>query len=249
LELNWSTFVFEIINFLVLVWILKRFLYQPVLNIIARRREAIETQLAEAKQQHTEADALKQQYEHRLADWEQERQQAMDKLTHEIEESRLQQLEKLKAELAQQEEKTRVARVQQHKQLIRAIEQRALQQSAEFASRLLAEAAGPELENRLFDLLLDGLDSLSADQIDILGNKWGESPERIVVTSAYPLADDKRHQLKAALYSVTGLSAPVHYEQDAQLLAGLNVTIGSWLLQLNVRDELRGFTELANVES
>jgi F-type H+-transporting ATPase subunit b len=248
LELNWSTFLLEIFNFLVLVWILKRFLYQPVLNVITQRRATIENQLAEAEQHHEDADALKEQYEHRLADWEQERQKAMDKLMHEIEEKRLHQLEKLKAELAQEEEKNRVARSRQDKQTMREIEQRALQQGAEFASRLLAEAAGPELENRLFDLLLDGLTALSADQINILSNKWGESPEHILVTSAYPLADDKRNRLEDILSRVTSLSAPVHYEQDAKLLAGLNITIGAWVLQLNVRDELQGFEEFVHVE-
>lgn len=247
MELNWSTFVFEIINFLVLVWILKRFLYQPVLNIIARRREAVEKQLADAKQQHAEADILKLQYEHRLADWEQERQKVTDKLMHEIANTRLQQLKKLNAELAQQEEKTRVARARKNKQLMREVEQRALQQGAKFASRLLAEAAGPELENRLFDLLLDDLGALSTDQIDIINNKWGESPEHILVTSAYPLTEDKRQQLEQTLSAVTGLSSAVHYQQDEKLLAGLNIAIGSWVLQLNVRDELRGFMELAEV--
>jgi len=69
LELNWSTFALEIFNFLVLVWILKRFLYKPVLNVITRRRETIENQLAEARQLHADADALKERYEHRLSDW------------------------------------------------------------------------------------------------------------------------------------------------------------------------------------
>lgn len=245
MELNWSTFLLEIFNFLVLVWILKRFLYQPVLDVITRRRTAIENQLAEAKQVHADSDTLKEQYEHRLTDWEQERQQAMDKLSHELEETRLHQLEKLKAELVQVEEKTRVARSRQDKQLMREIEQRALQQGAEFASRLLAEAAGPELENRLFDLLLDGLTALPADQINVLCNKWGESPERILVFSAYPLAENKQHQLEETLSRVTGLSCSVFFEQDAKLLAGLNITIGAWVLQLNVRDELQGFSEFA----
>ena len=129
---------------------------------------------------------------------------------------------------------------------MREIEQRALQQGAEFASRLLTEAAGPELENRLFDLLLDGLTALPADQINILSNKWGESPERILVFSAYPLAENKQHQLEETLSRVTGLSCSVFYEQDAKLLAGLNITIGAWVLQLNVRDELQGFTEFAS---
>ena len=59
MELNWSTFLLEIINFLVLVWILKRFLYQPVLDVIARRRKAIEAQLAEALRLQDEAESLK----------------------------------------------------------------------------------------------------------------------------------------------------------------------------------------------
>ncbi len=248
MELNWSTFALEIFNFLVLVWVLKRFLYQPVLNVITRRRETIENQLAEARQLHADADALKERYEHRLADWEQERLKAMDKLRLELEENRLRQLENLKAELAQEEEKNQVARSRQDKQLIREIEQRALQQGAEFASRLLSEAAGPELENRLFDLLLDGLSLMPADQISDLSNKWGESPERILVTSAYPLADEKQHQLEESLCKATGLSAPVFYDRDARLLAGLNITIGAWVLQLNVRDELQGFMEFAHVE-
>ena len=248
MELNWSTFALEIFNFLVLVWILKRFLYQPVLNVITRRRATIENQFAEAKQLHADSDALKEQYEHRLADWEQERQKAMDKLRLELEENRLRQLENLKAELAEEEKKNQVARSRQDKQLIREIEQRALLQGAEFASRLLAEASGPELENRLLDILLDNLSVMPAEKIGDLSNKWGESPERILVTSAYPLADDKRHQLEDSLSRVTGLSIPVHYEQDAKLLAGLNITIGAWLLQLNVRDELQSFTELTHVE-
>ena len=248
MELNWSTFLLEIFNFLVLVWILKHFLYAPVLNLIARRRAAIADQLSEAKQLHADADTLKQQYEHRLVDWEQERQKAMKGLMGELEENRLHALDELKAELAREEEKLRVARSRQDKQAMREIEQRALQQGAGFASRLLAEAAGPELENRLFDLLLDDLGALSDDQISVLSNEWGKSPERILVTSAYPLAEDKCDRLEHILTRTTGFSAPVHYEQDAKLLAGLNITIGAWVLQLNVRDELQGFIELGHVE-
>ena len=248
MELNWSTFVLEIFNFLVLVWILEHFLYQPLLDMIARRRAIIENQLSEAEQHHAEANALKQQYERRLADWELERQKAMDKLMHEVEENRSHQLEKLKSELAQETEKNRVTESRQHQQVIRDIEQRALQQAAEFSSRLLAEAAGPELENRLFELLLQGLNAMPAEQVSSLSNEWGTPPELIRVCSAYPLADDQRQQLENTLSRVTGLSVPVHYEEDANLLAGLHIIIGAWLLQLNVRDELQGFKEFTHVE-
>ena len=243
MELNWSTFVLEIFNFLVLVWILKRFLYRPVLDVITRRRTVIDNQLAEAEQHHTEANALKEQYEHRLADWELEREKATDTLHHELEQNRLDQLKNQKVELAQEEEKNHVTRSRQDKQAIRDIEQRALQQAAQFASRLLAEATGPDLETRLFNLLLVDLNAMTAEQIRDLGHEWGEPPAQIQVSSAYPLTADQRQQLEETLSRATGLSVPVHYEQQAELLAGLNIIIGAWALQLNVRDELQGFTE------
>ena len=69
MELNWSTFLLEIINFLVLVWILKRFLYRPVLAVLEKRREEIAQSLNEANNHHTQAIELEQQYKKRLEDW------------------------------------------------------------------------------------------------------------------------------------------------------------------------------------
>ena len=75
MELDWTTFVLELFNFVVLIWILKRFLYQPVLDVIERRRLNIENTLAEADNRQREANALREQYEQRLADWEQDHDQ------------------------------------------------------------------------------------------------------------------------------------------------------------------------------
>lgn len=246
MELNWSTFLLEIINFLVLVWILKHFLYKPVLDVIARRRAGIEDQLAEALRLHDEADTLKAEYENRLADWEHERQQARDALAQELDEERSRRLAALETTLAQEREKTQVAESRQRAEAAREIEHHALQQSTQFAARLLTQAAGPELEARLFDLLVDNLSSLSSDQIAALRTQWGKPPEAIMVASAYPLPEDRRQRLEKALSKVTGLAVSVHYAQDPELLAGLRITIGAWVLYTNLRDELKGFTEFAH---
>ncbi|MGD8350593.1 MAG: ATP synthase F0 subunit B, partial [Gammaproteobacteria bacterium] len=108
MELSWSTFLLEMINFLVLVWILKHFLYQPVLKVIARRRSEIEEQLAESRRLQTEAGQLKTDYENRLEDWDKERQQLRDGLAKELEGERAQQLEALREDLASEREKARV---------------------------------------------------------------------------------------------------------------------------------------------
>ena len=95
MELNWSTFILEIINFLVLVWILKHFFYKPVLEVIARRQAGIDKKLAEAKDLQASAEQLQSQYQGRLADWEQERQQARETLSQEVESERARKLSEL----------------------------------------------------------------------------------------------------------------------------------------------------------
>jgi F-type H+-transporting ATPase subunit b len=246
LELSWSTFLLEIVNFLVLIWILKRFLYKPVLNVIARRRSGIENQIAEASHLHEEAENLKRDYENRLADGDRERQQALNALAREIDEERSRQMAALQTTLAQEREKAQVAESRRRAEAVRETEYQAMQQGAQFAGRLLSLAACPELETRFAELLLEDLSALSGERITALRAQWGQAPEAIRVASVFPLQPDLQQRLESALRDATGLDLPVTYEQDPGLMAGLLVTIGAWALQVNLRDELKGFVELAH---
>jgi F-type H+-transporting ATPase subunit b len=245
LELNWSTFLLEIINFLILVWILKRFLYQPVLEVIARRRKAIEDQVAEAQRLQDEAESLKAQYEDRLAAWEHERRRSRHSLAQQLDEERVRQLSALQATLEQEREKSRVAEERQLAERQRAIEHQALQLGAAFSSRLLGQTSGPELEDHLLALLLEELNGLSEQQTAGLRQQWGEPPQSIVVSSAFTLSPQQRQRLEVTLRKISDFSVPVRFIQDETLLAGLHIVVGAWVLAANVRDELRGFAEFA----
>ena len=165
MELSWSTFVLEIINFLVLVWILKHFLYKPVLDVIARRRAGIENTLAEAEKLHADAEKLRAQYEGRLADWDKERRQAREKLTREIQAERTGKMAELQTALEQEREKARVAGERRQRDAQHRLEEAALVQAARFASHLLEQGAGPETEARLVDMVVTGLSRLPAERI------------------------------------------------------------------------------------
>jgi F-type H+-transporting ATPase subunit b len=242
-ELSWSTFVLEIINFVVLVWILKRFLYRPVLDVIAQRRSAIEDRLDEARRLNEEARALKDQYGGRLAAWEEERRKAKDSLAEELEGERSRRLKALEAALEQEKRRAEIMQERKAAEQLRAAELEALQQAATFSSRLLAQASGPDLEARLVRLLVRELDELSEEQLVNLREQWGEPPSAIEVTTAFELGQDDRRRLESSLRKISGLDVPMHFSRDEQLLAGVHVVIGAWVLAANVRDELKGFSE------
>jgi F-type H+-transporting ATPase subunit b len=246
LDLNWSTFLLEIINFLVLVWILKHFFYKPVLDVIARRRRSIEKSLHDASTLHKDADALRVEYENRLAEWEKERTAAKTALDKEIEKEKVRRLESLRTMLDEKREKARVLEQRTLAANRLRTEKTALALGARFSTRLLSAAAGPELEHRLLNLLLEELPALPPEQLNSLRTAAGKTADSILVASAYPLDDDERLSLERTLGSILPETPPVHYEQDKDLLAGLRITMGSWVLRANLQDELKSFSELVH---
>jgi len=243
LELNWSTFILEIINFLVLIWILKRFFYKPVLEVIARRRAGIEKTLEDAQSLHNDANALQEHYENRLADWDQEQQAARKTLDEEIQIERERQMSALRTTLEEEREKFWFVEQRKLEASRFQNEKTALMQGAQFTAKLLTVVSSPELERRLIDLFLDELSSLSTEQLSKIQDAAGKSPDHIIVTSAYLLDSDKRQALEHALHETIAISGPVHYEQDKTLLAGLRINVGAWILRANLLDELKGFTD------
>lgn len=61
-----TTMVWEIINFLVLLWLLKRYLYGPITEMLQQRSQKIDSDLEQAEQKKQEAEELKQEYEKEL---------------------------------------------------------------------------------------------------------------------------------------------------------------------------------------
>lgn len=248
MELSWTTFILEIINFLVLVWILKHFFYKPVLEVIARRRAGIEKTLSEAETLHADAEKLQEQYEGRLADWDKERQQARESLTRELETERSRKMAELHTTLEQEQEKARVTEARRQADVVRKLESSALMQGARFATRLLEQASGPELQARLVNLLISELSQLPPERVAALRNNYGKTPEAIMVVSTFPLSDDQRQLLEQALAAITTPNTAIRFEQNSELLAGVQITIGAWVLAANIRDELQGFMELVKNE-
>jgi F-type H+-transporting ATPase subunit b len=245
-EMSWSTFILEIFNFLILVWILKHFLYKPVLGVIERRQSGIKQTLANAEAMRAEAQELQERNEGRLAEWDLERTQAQEALASELEAERARKMAELQADIEQERLKARVAGERQQADTMRRIEEAALGQGARFAARLLEQAAGPELHARLVDMAIDGLSRLPPGRIAALRNSYGRTADEIVVEYAYPLADDQQRRLKQSLAEAIHSDRPLRLEGNDDLQAGIRITIDAWVLAANLQDELKGFAELAH---
>jgi len=248
MEFDWLTFGFEIVNFLVLVWLLHRLLYRPGLAIIQRRRDEIAAQARAAEARQAEAEQRKAEYERRLEDWAAERAKKRRELDEELEAERRRRLQALEAELADRRQREETLASRQAGQAREAAERGALALAGRFAARLLAAVAGPDVQARLLRLLVKELDALSAERREALCEALASAAAPLEVTSAYPLDDAQRAELAQALAALAALasgSAPAMvFAEDPALLAGVRLRVGAWQLGANLQDELQAFAEL-----
>lgn len=243
MDVNWTTFLFEIANFLILVWIVWRFLYRPVREILDRRSKAIEDDIAAANETRAEADRIRERYESRLTDWQSEKEDARRKFEDELQKERSARLEALAKEI---EERTRAARLLEEKRLADQqdeAEKRAAEQGARFAARLLSLAATPELEHRLLDMVLKDVAASAAEPGEDRSGTLGDGPVTVQVTSAFELRDEDRKALERAVADGFGEKLSFHYARDPELIAGVRVSVGALEWRATLRDELHYFAE------
>ena len=81
--INWFTVCAQAVNFLILVWLLKRFLYKPILHAIDEREKGIATQLAQAEAKVAEAQKERDDFQHKNEVFDQQRAAMLTKATDE----------------------------------------------------------------------------------------------------------------------------------------------------------------------
>ena len=244
MEFDWTTFALEAVNFLILVWILNRFFYRPVLAVIEARRAESEKSLKQVEALRNGAQVLKNEYEAGLAGWEKERAAARARLDEEIATARSERLAVLETEIAQERKRREALEARARSDRQHALERQAVTIAARFAARLLERLAGPELEAKLVDLALSELVTEPPEKLEALRAALREPGVRVRVVTAYPLDETRRSAFARAFSELAGRPVGPSFAEDPVLRAGTCVMAGSWVLMANIRDELSFFSEM-----
>jgi F-type H+-transporting ATPase subunit b len=168
MSFDWTTFVLEVLNFLVLVWILKRFLYRPVLDALDARSARVREETARAEALQRDATLLKQQCEERLAHIGEEGEKARRDLEHELSRMREAGAERVRKALADEEAKQRAryAAAAASREAERL--EGARVEAYGNVSAMLARLASPALTGSLAQMLVEDLAALTPEQSDSL---------------------------------------------------------------------------------
>lgn len=249
MDFDLTTFALEIVNFLVLVWLLKRFLYQPVLAVIEKRQNATAQIIMNAKNIQQEAQTLKSEYETHLVELDKEYAITKARIDEEISTERVRGLASLDTDMATERKRRESLEDRKRRELEQTLERQAIQLASRFASRLLERLANPELNAKLTELAIDDIEKISDEQQEQLRAALDTAESSIKVVSAFTLNELQRRLLADALSQLAGREIVPEFSEDSSLKAGVSIMIGSWVVMANLRDELSFFSGTIEHES
>nr|WP_320048905.1 hypothetical protein [uncultured Desulfuromonas sp.] len=237
--LDTFTIIAQLINFLILVWLLKRFLYQPLLAAIDKREQRLRDQQQQAEEREQQARQLQQKL---IAE-----QEALEQQRHQVLEDVRTKAATLKQHLSE-EARREVDHKRQiwHEQLCseqkaesRRIRQRIEQELLSSLQHMLEKLANRTLEQQILQVFLDKIHQLDGQQKQALTSALANAstPPRLL-TSA-PLDSEAKEWLSAALQKDLGCTELL-FETDSALLCGAELlTDGhkiSWTLASQLSD-------------
>ena len=241
--IDWFTVGAQVLNFVILVWLLKRFLYRPVLDAIDAREARIAQQIAEATA--TQASALREQedFKHRNEDFDAHREALLKQATVDAEAER----QRL-AEAARQAADAATARRQDAERHETARQRRGLAERTRaevfaIARRVLADLADTALDERVAAVFLRHLSALDPATLTSLASGLNDEAPRAIVRSAFDTGDAQREILRRAVVAAlaTGVkgaasSIDVVFETAPDLLGGIELIVGGRKLGWNVAE-------------
>ena len=225
MQIDWLTVAAQIANFLILVWLLQRFLYKPITNAMRLREQRIADRLSEARAARSEAEEEAARLKRRQAELEESREDILSGARKEAARLRGELEEEIRREMEEKREAWRAHLAEERESFVSALQRKAGGQVLDIAGRILAEYADVETSERTASIFADRLAALDPETRGKLTGAASAARSALVETGA-ALTGPAKGRMTRALHEVLSTDIDVDYREDEGLVLGARLTIG-----------------------
>jgi F-type H+-transporting ATPase subunit b len=239
--IDWFTVAAQTINFLILVWLLRRFLYQPVLAAIDAREAKIAAELKDAAAKKSEAQAERDDFRSKGAALENQRAELLRKATDEANAERQRLLDTARNDADALRVKLDAAVETERLELNREIVRRTQQEVFAIARKALVDLAGTTLEDRIVEVFIRRLREMH--------EKGNAAPPTLpqgtvaLVRSAFDLAPAGRVAIDSAVRAWLGADAKLCFQTVPDLICGVEIAVAGRKMAWSITDYLASLDE------
>jgi len=236
--IDWFTVGAQALNFLILVWLMKRILYQPILHAIDAREQRIAAELADADAKKAEAQKERDTFQHKNEEFDQQRAALLVKATDEAKAERQRLIDAARKAADVLTAKRKESLDSDARTLSQAIAQRTQQEVFAIARKALADLATTSLEERMGDILVRRLHAMDGPAKAALVNALSTATEPAIVRSAFELAPAQCAAINAALKEICTTDIQLLFETAPEVISGIELTANGQKVAWSIADYL-----------
>jgi len=242
-EINWFTVIAQVLNFFILVWLLKRFLYKPILKAIDERENKIAAQLKDAEAKKAEAKKEQEDFQQKNVLFDQDKSERMDKVASETEEERQKLLDHARSDAEALTKQLAIARKEQeHNQLLE-LNRKIKEEVVAISRKTLADLASVGLEEQVTRVFIKRLKALQEEELKQLKAAFEGATDPLIIRSAFVLPEEQKDRLKQALDDVLTSDSSLLFEETPSLIGGIELSGHEYKLAWSISEYLHAFEE------
>jgi F-type H+-transporting ATPase subunit b len=238
MKINWFTVIAQVINFLVLVWLLKKFLYKPILNAIDEREKKIAAQIKDADNKKVAAIKEQDDFKKKNEDFDQQKKVLMDKVVADTNAEKDKLLEAAKNDantLRSNLEKS--AKENQQNQNIE-IAQKTQKQVFDITRKALTDIASISLEEQSANTFIKRLGESKDDEKKQFIDAFKSNANAILVRSAFDLPEKQQGEINNAVDTILGTKTQLQFKTTPELISGIELTTNGYKLSWSFSEYL-----------
>jgi F-type H+-transporting ATPase subunit b len=242
---GWFTIVAQAVNFLILVWLLKRFLYKPILDAIDAREKGIATQLAAAEAKKAEAQKERDEFQHKNETFDKEHAALLEKASDEAKAERERLLNEARKDADALRAKRQDALRSEQRNLNQDILRWAQKEVFAITRKTLADLANASLEERMGDVFVLRVRNLTGEAKEPLATAFKTSNHTVSVHSAFELPPAQRSAIEIAVKETFAPDAHVQFETAPELVSGIELSTNGQKVAWSIADYLAALEKSA----
>ncbi|HWQ49361.1 MAG TPA: F0F1 ATP synthase subunit B [Methanosarcina sp.] len=236
--IDWFTVIAQVINFLILVWLLKRFLYKPILSAVDAREKKVADELKNADAKEAEAQKEKDEFKHKNEEFDQQRNALLNKVREGAKAERQRLLEEGRKEASDLRAKQQEALRNEEQNLSQEIGHRTQKEVFNIARKVLTDLAGTSLEERAVDVFIQRLRSLKDDEKKQLASALSTSSSQVLIRTAFDLPQAQRDSIEKTIKETLGIETQLRFETSPDLVSGIELTTDGQKVAWSISDYL-----------
>jgi len=244
--IDWFTIAAQALNFLILVWLMKRFLYKPILNAIDAREQRIAKELADAEAKMADAQKEREAFKGKNKAFDEQRDALMSQASQEAKAERQRLLDEARQAAEVLHAKRQDAMEREQQSLNDEITRRTREEVFAIARKTLTDLAGMSLEERINEVFRRRLRELDGEAKEGFARILKTSSDPVLVRSAFELVSGQRATIQQALNETFSAQIQVRFETAPDVISGIELTANGQKVAWSIADYLTSLEKRVN---